>query len=46
LPDKQVIENLGEELYKHLGILEVDGIKMDEMKDMINKEYYKQIKKL
>jgi len=45
LPDEQVIKDLGEKPYKYLGVLEIDGIQIYEMKNKI-KEYYKQIRKV
>lgn len=33
LPDEQIIKDLGEKLYKDLGVLETDRIKIDKMKD-------------
>lgn len=33
LPDEQIIKDLGEKLYKDLGVLETDIIKIDKMKD-------------
>ena len=33
LPDEQVNKDLGEKLYKDLGVLETDRIKIDKMKD-------------
>ena len=44
--DEQVIEDLGEESYKYLEILEADKIKMEEMKGKVRKEYYRRIRKV
>ena len=33
LPDEQIIKDLVEKLYKDLGVLETDIIKIDKMKD-------------
>ena len=47
LPSQNKIKTLGEkEIYKHLGILEADTIKQEEMKDKIKKEYLRRTRKL
>ena len=47
LPNQEKIRTLGEnETYKYLGILEVDTTKQMEMKDKIQKEYYRRTRKL
>ena len=46
MPDGQVIQDLGEESYKYLGILEADKMKMEEMKGKVRKEYYRRIRKV
>ena len=46
LPKQDKIRTLGEnETYKYLGILEADTIRQTEMKDKIQKEYLRRIKK-
>ena len=47
LPNKDKIKTLAEnETYKYLGILEADTIKQTEMKEKIQKEYLRRIRKL
>ena len=47
LPNQDKIRTLGEnETYKYLGILETDTIKQVEMKDKIQKEYFRRTRKL
>ena len=47
LPNHDKIRTLGEnETYKYLGILEADTIKQVEMKDKIQKEYFRRTRKL
>ena len=47
LPKKDKIKTLAEnETYKYLGILEVDTIKQEEMKEKIQKEYLRRTRKL
>ena len=47
LPNQDKIRTLGEkETYKYLGILEVDTIKQEEMKEKIKKEYFRRTIKL
>ena len=47
LPNQVVIRTLGEkETYKHLGILEADIIKQQEMKEKIKKVYLRRARKL
>lgn len=41
MPDTQLIQELGEESYKYLGILEAERIKMDQMKEKVRKEDYR-----
>ena len=46
LPNQDKIRTLGEnETYKYLGILEADPIKQVEMKDKIQKEYFRKTRK-
>ena len=45
MPDGQLIKDLGEESYKYLGI-EADKMKMENMKEKVRKEYYRQIRKV
>ena len=47
LLNKEKIRTLGEkETYKYLGILEADTIKQEEIKEKINKEYFRRARKL
>ena len=46
MPDGQLLQDLGEESYKYLGILEADRIKMEDMKEKVRKEYYRRIRKV
>lgn len=46
MPDGQVIEDLGNEAYKYLGVLEANKIKMEEMKQKVQKDYYGRIRKV
>ena len=39
MPDGKMMRNIEEGGYKYLGILEADGVKHEEMKDQIKKEY-------
>ena len=48
LPDNLQIRGMKEEDdgYKHLGVLEVEGIKHLEMKEQVRKEYFRRVKKI
>ena len=47
LPNRVVIRTLGEkETYKYLGILETETFKQVEMKEKIEKEYFRRTKKI
>ena len=47
LPNQEKIRTLGEkETYRYLGILEVDTIKQDGMKEKSKKEYLRRTRKL
>ena len=46
LIDDKVIEDVGIENYKYLGVLEADTIKMELMKEKIMKEYRRRVKKV
>ena len=46
LVDDKVIEDVGIENYKYLGVLEADTIKMELMKEKIMKEYRRRVKKV
>ena len=46
LVDDKVIEDLGIENYKYLGVLEADTIKTELMKEKIMKEYRRRVKKV
>ena len=39
MPDGKMMKNIEEDRYKYLGILEADGVKHEEIKDQIKKEY-------
>ena len=39
MPDGKMMKNIEEDRYKYFGILETDGVKHEEMKDQIKKEY-------
>ena len=43
MPDRKMIKNTEEGGYKYLGILEADGVKHEEMKDQIKKEYFRRM---
>ena len=45
MPDRKMIKNTEESGYKYLGILEADGVKHEEMKDQIKKEYFRILQK-
>ena len=42
--DGAVIEDIDEEGYKYLGILERDGICQEKIKEKVQKEYYKRVR--
>ena len=44
MPDGTMMRNIEEGGYKYLGILEVDGIKHDEMKEQLKKEYIRRVR--
>ena len=48
LPEKGKIRSLSEdsEAYKYLGILEADDIKHSQMKELIQKEYWRRVRKI
>ena len=45
MPDGKMMKNIEEGGYKYLGILEADGVKHEEMKDQIKKEYFRILQK-
>ena len=45
MPDGKRMKNIEEGGYKYLGILEADGVKHEEMKDQIKKEYFRILQK-
>ena len=45
MPDGKMMKNIEEDGYKYLGILEADGVKHEEMKDQIKKEYFRILQK-
>ena len=44
MPDGTMMRNTEEGGYKYLGILEADGIKHDEMKEKLKKEYIRRVR--
>ena len=44
MPDGTMMRNIEEAGYKYLGILEADGIKHDEMKEQLKKEYIRRVR--
>ena len=44
MPDGTMMRNIEEGGYKYLGILEVDGIEHDEMKEQLKKEYIRRVR--
>ena len=44
--DGKMIKNIEEGGYKYLGILEADGVKHEEMKDQIKKEYIRRVRNI
>ena len=45
MPDGKMMKNIEEGGYKYLGILEANGVKHEEMKDQIKKEYFRILQK-
>ena len=43
MPDRKAIKNIEEDGYKYLGNLETDGVKHEEMKGQIKKEYIRRV---
>ena len=46
MPDAKMMKNIEEDGYKYLGILEADGVKHEEMKDQIKKEYIRRVRNI
>ena len=46
LPDGKAVEEVDAEGYKYLGVLEGAGIMLQEMKDIVRKEYARSVKKV
>ena len=46
LPNEEKIKSVGEDGYKYLGILQSDEIKNKKMKETIEKEYFRRIRKI
>ncbi|XP_047481697.1 uncharacterized protein LOC125034100 [Penaeus chinensis] len=44
MPDDTMMRNIEESGYKYPGILEADGIKHDEMKELLTKEYIRRVR--
>ena len=45
MPDGKMMKNIEQGGYKYLGILEANGVKHEEMKDQIKKEYFRILQK-
>ena len=46
MPGGKMMKNIEEGGYKYLGILEADGVKHEEMKDQIKKEYIRRVRNI
>ena len=46
MPDGKMMKNIEEDGYKCLGILEADGVKHEEIKDQIKKEYIRSVRNI
>ena len=46
MPDGKMMKNIEEDGYKYLGMLEADGVKHEEMKDQIKKEYIRRVRNI
>ena len=46
MPDGKAIEEVDDDGYKYLGVLEADGIMSKEMKDIVRKEYLRRVQKV
>ena len=46
MSDGKMMKNIEEGGYKYLGILEADGVKHEEMKDQIKKEYMRRVRNI
>ena len=46
MPNGKMLKNIEEGGYKYLGILEADGVKHEEMKDQIKKEYIRRVRNI
>ena len=46
MPDGKMMKNIEEGRYKYLAILEADGVKHEEMKDQIKKEYIRRVRNI
>ena len=46
MPDRKMMKNIEEGGYKYLAILEADGVKHEEMKDQIKKEYIRRVRNI
>ena len=44
MPDRNMMKNIEESGYKHLGIMEVNGVKHEETKCQIKKEYIRRVR--
>lgn len=46
LPDNEIMKSLEECVYKYLGIIQIDEVKLGEMKEKLKKEYYRRVIKI
>ena len=46
MPDGKMMKNIEEDRYKYLGILEAGGVKHEDMKDQIKKEYIRRVRNI
>ena len=46
MPDGKMMKNIEEGGYRYLGILEVDGVNHQEMKDQIKRQYIRRVRNI
>ena len=46
MPGNEIMKGLEEEGYKYLGILEIDNVKHEEMKEKLKKEYIRRVRSI
>ena len=46
MPEGKMMKNIEEDEYRYLGILETDGIKVEEIKGQIKKEYIRRVRNI